>query len=71
MALFSERSEWYIASKNGTEVMNLTQKVVPVHEKLGFGTTFWVRFMTSVPIFDAIYHSDRSENSAIRSALTF
>ena len=29
MALFSERSEWYIASKNGTEVMNLTWKVVP------------------------------------------
>ena len=69
MALFSERSEWYIASKNGTEVRNLTSKVVPKPKFPRTGTTFEVRFLASVLFFDVMHYSDRSENSAIRSAL--
>ena len=69
MALFSERTEHYVASKNTAKVMNLTSKVVPICDLFGFGTTFEVRFMTLVVFFNAAQCSDRSENSAIRSAL--
>ena len=69
MALFSERSEHCVASKNCPEAMRLTSKVVPVRENLRFGTTFEESLMTLGLFFDAMQCSDRSENSAIRSAL--
>ena len=69
MALFSERSEHCIVSKNSPEVMRLTSKVVPVRGNLRFGTTFEESLTTLGLFFDAVQCSDRSENSAIRSAL--
>ena len=69
MALFSERSEHCAASKNTAKVINLTSKVVPKPNKSQIGTTFEVRFMTLAVFFDVTQYSDRSENSAIRSAL--
>ena len=53
MMLFLERSEWYIAPKSGTEVMNLTSKVVPKPKNTQIGTTFEVRFITLAVFFDA------------------
>ena len=69
MALLSERSEHSQASKNSAKVIRLTSKVVPVRGNLGFGTTFEVSLMTSRLFSDALECSDRSESSAIRSAL--
>ena len=69
MALLSEPSDYEIASKKSSKVMRLTSKVVPVRGNLGFGTTFEVRFATVAVFFDTMQCSDRSENSAIRSAL--
>ena len=69
MALLSERSEHSQASKNSAKVIRLTSKVVPVRGNFRFGTTFEESLMTLGLFFDAKQCSDRSENSAIRSAL--
>jgi hypothetical protein len=53
MALFSERSEHHVASKNTAKVMNLTSKVVPKPRKTQIGNTFEVRLMTLAVFFDA------------------
>ena len=69
MALLSERSEKYFSTKNDSEVKDEPKKQLFGKKKKQLKSCYLGSSSTSDPFFVVKYFSDRSESSAIRSAL--